>query len=86
MITVLFILQLLLTLIIGSIWIYLIIMTGKYFGSKIGGFVGGLPSTALLSFFFIGFTQSPEIASEAAKVFPVAYGATAFITSTSPEL
>lgn len=77
MITALFILQLLLTLIIGSIWIYLIIIAGKYFGSKTGGFVGGLPSTALLSFFFIGFTQSPEIASEAATVFPAAYGATA---------
>ena len=77
MINTLFILQLLLTLIIGSIWIYLIIIAGKYFGSKIGGFVGGLPSTALLSFFFIGFTQSPEIASEAATVFPAAYGATA---------
>ena len=48
----------------------------KRFGSKIGGFIGGLPSTALLSFFFIGLTQSPEIASKATTVFPLVYGAT----------
>ena len=76
MITKIFLLQLLLTFLIGSCWIYLTVLAGIRFGSKVGGFIGGLPSTALLSFFFIGFTQSPEIASSATTIFPVAIAIT----------
>jgi len=72
MVTKIFFLQLLLTFLIGSAWIYCTVLAGIRSGSKIGGFIGGLPSTALLSFFFIGFTQSPEIASSATAVFPIA--------------
>ena len=71
-----FLLQLLLTFATGSVWIYLTVYSSAHFGSKIGGFIGGLPSTALLSFFFIGYTQSPELASEATTVFPLAMGVT----------
>ena len=67
-----FLLQLLITFLTGSLWIYFTVIAGLRFGSKIGGFIGGLPSTALLSFFFIGYTQSPEMASAATAVFPVA--------------
>ena len=74
MITALFLLQLLLTFLVGSTWIYLTVLAGTHFGSRIGGFIGGLPSTVLLSFFFIGFTQSPESASRATTVFPLAIG------------
>jgi hypothetical protein len=69
-----FFLQLLLTFTVGSLWIYLTVLSGLKFGSKTSGFIAGLPSTALLSFFFIGFTQSPEIASEATTVFPLSMG------------
>jgi uncharacterized membrane protein (GlpM family) len=72
MITKIFLLQLLLTFLIGSCWIYFTVLAGLRFGSKTGGFIGGLPSTALLSFFFIGFTQSPEIASSVTTIFPIA--------------
>jgi len=72
MITKIFLLQLVLTFIIGSSWIYFTVLAGLRFGSKTGGFIGGLPSTALVSFFFIGFTQSPAIASSATTVFPIA--------------
>ena len=72
MITKIFLFQLLLTFLTGSCWIYFTVLAGLRFGSKTGGFIGGLPSTALLSFFFIGFTQSPEIASSDTTVFPVA--------------
>ena len=71
-----FFLQLLLTFAAGSAWIYMTVYTSANFGSKTGGFIGGLPSTALLSFFFIGYTQSPELASEATTVFPLAMGVT----------
>lgn len=46
------------------------------FGSKIGGIIGGLPSTAFVAFFFIGLTQSPQIASQATTAFPLAYSVT----------
>ena len=72
MITKIFLLQLLLTFLIGSFWIFGTVLAGLRFGSKTGGFIGGLPSTALLSFFFIGFSQSPEIASSVTTVFPIA--------------
>ncbi|MCX6223432.1 MAG: DUF3147 family protein [Bacteroidia bacterium] len=72
MITKIFLLQLLLTFLIGSCWIYFTVLAGLRLGSKTGGFIGGLPSTALLSFFFVGFTQSPEIASSATTIFPIA--------------
>ena len=77
MITGLFLFQLFVTFLTGSIWIFLIVLAGKRFGSKTAGFIGGLPSTAVLSFFFIGFTQSPETASEATTIFPIVYGVTA---------
>jgi hypothetical protein len=76
MISGLFFLQLLLTFATGSVWIYLTVYSSVHFGSKTGGFIGGLPSTALLSFFFIGYTQSPELASEATTIFPLAMGVT----------
>lgn len=72
MITKIFFLQLFLTFLTGSCWIYLTVLAGLRFGSKTGGFIGGLPSTALLAFFFVGFTQSPEIASSATTIFPIA--------------
>ena len=67
-----FLLQLLLAFLVGSCWIYFTVLAGLRFGSKTGGFIGGLPSTALLSFFFLGLTQSPEIASSVTTVFPIA--------------
>ncbi len=72
----LFLLRLVLTFFTGTIWIYFSISIGKKFGSKISGFIAGLPSTALLSFFFIGYSQSPHIASSAATIFPLSYAMT----------
>lgn len=72
MISELFVTQLFLTFLVGSTWIYLTVYSGIWFGSRISGFIGGLPSTALLSFFFIGLTQSTEIAAKATTVFPLA--------------
>jgi uncharacterized membrane protein (GlpM family) len=64
-------LQLLLTFLIASCWIYFAVFAGLRLGSKVGGFIGGLPSTALLSFFFIGLSQSPEKASSVTTIFPI---------------
>lgn len=65
-----------LAFIVGGFWIALTTVAADRFGSKIGGFVGGLPSTVVVAFFFIGLVQSPEIASQATTVFPLVYGFT----------
>jgi hypothetical protein len=65
-----------LSFLVGSIWVTLTSIVAERFGSKIGGLIGGLPSTAIVSFFFIGLTQSPQIASQATNAFPLAYSIT----------
>lgn len=69
-----FVFRLFITFIVGSVWIFLTLMACQRMGSKMGGFIGGLPSTALISFFFIGFTQSPQMAALATTSFPLAMG------------
>ncbi len=65
-----------LSFIVGSLWVFLTTLLADRFGSKIGGFIGGLPSTAAVSFFFIGLTQSPIFAAQATTVFPMSYAFT----------
>lgn len=72
----LFWLHLALAFLVGSIWVTLTTIAAERFGSKVGGFIGGLPSTAVVSFFFIGLSQTPVVASQATTVFPLAYGLT----------
>jgi hypothetical protein len=63
-----------LAFIVGGIWIALITVMGDRFGSKIGGFIGGIPSTVVVSLFFIGLVQTPQIASQATTVLPLIFG------------
>jgi len=71
-----FYLLLMLSFLIGGIWVTLTSIMAEQFGSRIGGLIGGLPSTAIVAFFFIGLTQSPQTASQATTVFPLAYSVT----------
>ncbi len=71
-----FLLQMMLSFVVGSFWVLLTTILADRFGSKIGGLIGGLPSTAAVSFFFIGLTQSPLFASQATTVFPMSYAFT----------
>lgn len=66
-------LHLLLSCGVGGIWIALTTVLAQKSGSRLGGFIGGLPSTAAISLFFIGLTQSPETAARAATIFPLGY-------------
>ncbi len=70
----LFWIQLLLSFIVGSVWVTLTTIMAERFGSKIGGFIGGLPSSTLVALLFIGWTQTPEIASQATTVMPLIIG------------
>ncbi len=71
-----FLIQLSLSFVVGSVWVLVTTILSDRYGSKFGGFIGGLPSTAVVSFFFIGLTQSTVIAARATTVFPLSYGFT----------
>lgn len=69
-----FILKLLLTFLVGSLWITGTTVIAEKFGSRVGGVIGGLPSTIVIALFFIGWTQSPSIAAASTIVIPVIMG------------
>ena len=71
---ILFFTKLAISFLVGGIWVTITTILAERYGSKIGGWIGGLPSTSLLALFFIGLTQSPAIASEATTVIPAAMG------------
>jgi len=67
-------LKLILSFAIGSLWVILTTLSAERFGSKVGGLIGGLPSTVVIALLFIGLTQSPQVAAEATTVMPIAQG------------
>jgi len=67
------ILHLSLGFIVGGSWVALIAWFGELRGSKIGGFIAGLPSTVAVGFLFIGWNQSAAVAVEATTTFPLFY-------------
>lgn len=69
-----FILKLVLSFITGSLWITAGTVLAERYGTKIGGLVAGLPSTILVSLFFIAWTQSLETAVATTTVVPIVGG------------
>jgi len=70
----LFILQLLLSFLAGSIWVTISSVLSERYGTKIGGVITGFPSTALLALLFIGWVISPQAAAEATTLTPLIGG------------
>ncbi len=66
--------KLVLSFIVGGLWVTLATVAAERFGTKIGGFIGGLPSTGVVALLFIGLVQTPEIASQATTVIPLISG------------
>jgi hypothetical protein len=56
------------------LWVTLTTLSAERFGSKVGGLIGGLPSTVVIALLFIGYTQSPLVAAQATTVMPLAQG------------
>lgn len=69
-----FILKLILSFIIGSLWITMGTVLAEKYGTKIGGLIAGLPSTILISLFFIAWTQSTRVAVDATTIVPIIGG------------
>jgi uncharacterized membrane protein (GlpM family) len=68
-----FYVKLMLGFIVGGAWITLSTIAAEKFGSKIGGLVGGLPSTIVVSFFFIGWTQGAARVHDSTTFMPFAF-------------
>jgi hypothetical protein len=66
-----FILKLILSFFIGGVWVTTATHLADRYGTKIGGVITGLPSTALISLFFIGWTQSSNVSVEATSIIPI---------------
>ena len=69
-----FLTKLLLSFLVGSVWVTSVTVIAERFGSKIGGFIGGLPSTIVVALLFIGLSQDADSASRAAVMIPLVMG------------
>lgn len=76
-----FYIKLILSFLVGGFWIAGATVLAEKFGSKIGGVITSLPSTIVLALFFIGWTQSVYIASEATTIVPATMGLSAIFTA-----
>jgi hypothetical protein len=66
-----FIIKLFISFVIGGAWVVAATHFADRYGTKTGGIITGLPSTALISLFFIGWTQSPRVSVEATTIIPI---------------
>lgn len=64
--------QILLSFIVGGLYIAASIRAAEVFGTRWGGLLLGLPSTTLVSLFFIGWVQGTQTVTEATTVMPLA--------------
>jgi hypothetical protein len=52
--------KLLIRFCVGGLWVTLTTIVADRFGSKLGGWIGGLPSTIVVTLFFAGDYQDPS--------------------------
>jgi hypothetical protein len=72
-----FTLKLALSFAIGGLWVTAASVAAERLGSKIGGVIGGLPSTAVVAYGFIAWTQGAQQAYETTTVFPLTFAVNA---------
>ena len=76
-----FLAKLVLSFVVGSVWITLATVMAEQLGTKIGGVFSGLPSTIVVTLFFIGWTQSPSVAAQATTPIPLVQGTLALLVA-----
>src|SRR2546430_9502158 len=82
----LFLFKLVVTFLVGSLWLTGTTILAERFGSKIGGVIAGMPSTIVIALFFIGWTQTPVAASQATVIVPLIMGIDAIFIITYASL
>jgi hypothetical protein len=70
----LFYFKLILAFVVGSTMVTWATVAAERLGSRIGGLIGGIPSAVAISLFFIGYMQTPRLASEATGTIPLTMG------------
>jgi uncharacterized membrane protein (GlpM family) len=81
-----FIAKLVLSFVVGGMWIALGVALAERRGSKAGGLVIGFPSTVLIAVVFIGWTQSAAAAVQATNVIPAIFGVSCLYLLTAITL
>jgi hypothetical protein len=65
-------LELAASFLVGGAWVVLASLAAQHVGGKVGGFIAGLPATAVLAIFFITYTEGARHGFDVAGVFPLA--------------
>lgn len=71
-----------LSFLVGGTWVTLSTIAAERYGSKIGGLIGGLPSTVIVTLLFIGLTQTPQVAVSTTTVIPLSMSCTGLFMVT----
>jgi hypothetical protein len=69
-----FLVRLLLSFVTGGAWVMATTVAAEKLGPGLGGLLSGLPTTALVSIIFIGWSQNVEAAAQAAVMVPATMG------------
>jgi hypothetical protein len=69
-----FLVRLLLSFATGGAWVMATTVAAERLGTRVGGLLSGLPTTAFVSIMFIGWSQNVEAAAQAAAMVPATMG------------
>ena len=69
--------NLLLSFLVGGLWIAGAARVAELCGPRLGGFLAGLPSTSVAAFLFIGISDGTPRVAEAAALFPLPFSVNA---------
>jgi hypothetical protein len=82
----LFLFKLVISFLVGSLWLTGATIVAERFGSRIGGVIAGMPSSIVIALFFIGWTQTPVAAAQSTVVVPFVMGIDGFFIITYAAL
>lgn len=66
-----------LSFVVGGIWVATATALAERFGSRLGGYIGGLPSTLAVALLFVALTEGHTAAANAAEIVPLAFAVNA---------
>ena len=79
-------LKLLLSFFVGGLWVTAASIAGEKLGTKVGGFIAGLPSTIVIALTFVAWTEGVQQAFQATTIMPFAFSVNALYLVTYAAL